>query len=156
MGSPMTDPCSLQSFKVQVGICLLSDQFPREMNSCASANKQSNLQGWPSGSPSIFGPRMTSQGLCQWRYFMKPAQASHTPSECVSTDVRTSSRCSTFTSSEVTHCVSLKPSLSGLASVTNWLKQHSLMAQRSGGDSGFWGQRWSQSGASMVAKPLLW
>jgi hypothetical protein len=47
---------------------------------------------------------------------MNPVQASQTASEFASIDMKTSSRCSTFTSSEMIHWVSLKLGLVGINS----------------------------------------
>jgi len=53
---------------------------------------------------------------------MKLAQVSQKSFEFLSIDVKTSSRCSTFTSLDMIHCDSLKPGKSGWAQVDNRAK----------------------------------
>jgi len=72
---------------------------------------------------------------------MKLAQAPQVLSEFASIVVKTSSRCSAFTSSDVIHRVSWNPGSFGSILTDIRVKYRSLVVRRSGDDSGSLGRR---------------
>src|ERR1700753_2764077 len=86
---------------------------------------------------------------------MKLAQALQTSSEFALIDVRTLSKCSTFTSSDAIHRVSSGATNAGSRAADNRVKYDSLATERSGDNSGFLGQRQSRRGTNIVTNPSL-
>ena len=99
-----------------------STKFPTEPKSRERLRKQCALEGWLSGSASTFGPSATSRGLCQYKWFMNPEDASQALLEFASIVVKTSSRCSTFASSIVIHRASSNPGSPGKTLSNNRVK----------------------------------